>query len=175
MTKQEFLAMSLPYDLVGITQNRLVKINGINYENQLPIIWDSINKEKSDFSGICGFGIMLILRPLSDLTKEIEHKGEKFVPIVVLAKMAWEEPLIKKFKIDREVLRYNFDGDEYYFEYRKNGRFLFARMTPYETFMPINNQFLLFQKLIEWHFDIADLISKGEATDVNTLDVNPYK
>ena len=35
--------------------------------------------------------------------------------------------------------------------------------------------FIIFQKLIEWHFDIADLISKGEAIDVNTLDINPYK
>ena len=31
------------------------------------------------------------------------------------------------------------------------------------------------QKLIEWHFDIASLIEKGEAIDVNTLSENPYK
>ena len=36
----------------------------------------------------------------------------------------------------------------------------------YSRFIP--NQFKLYQKLIEWHFDIADLISKGEAIDVNT-------
>ena len=30
-------------------------------------------------------------------------------------------------------------------------------------------------QLISWHFDIAGLIDKGEAIDVNTLDENPYK
>lgn len=29
--------------------------------------------------------------------------------------------------------------------------------------------------LIEHHFDIAGLIDKGEAIDVNTLEINPYK
>jgi hypothetical protein len=48
-------------------------------------------------------------------------------------------------------------------------------MTPYESFMPMDNQLGLFQKLTEWHFDIADLILKGEAVDVNTLPENPYK
>ena len=35
--------------------------------------------------------------------------------------------------------------------------------------------FWIIQKLVEWHFDVAHLIEKGEAIDVNTLDVNPYK
>ena len=30
-------------------------------------------------------------------------------------------------------------------------------------------------QLIEWHFDIANLIEQGEAIDVNTLEENPYK
>jgi len=35
--------------------------------------------------------------------------------------------------------------------------------------------FCVCQKLVEWHFDIANLIEKGEAIDVNTLETNPYK
>ena len=35
--------------------------------------------------------------------------------------------------------------------------------------------FYTIKKLIEWHFDIANLIEKGEAIDVNTLETNPYK
>ena len=31
------------------------------------------------------------------------------------------------------------------------------------------------EKLIEWKFDIFNLIGKGEAIDVNTLQTNPYK
>lgn len=38
MTKQEYLAMSLPYELHGITQKRVALINGIEYEQELPII-----------------------------------------------------------------------------------------------------------------------------------------
>lgn len=42
----------------------------------------------------------------------------------------------------------------------------------------IKAELLIFKnslKLIEWHFDIAGLIEKGEAIDVNTLPENPYK
>ena len=30
-------------------------------------------------------------------------------------------------------------------------------------------------EMIKWHFDIAGLIEKGQAIDINTLKVNPYK
>ena len=33
----------------------------------------------------------------------------------------------------------------------------------------------IMNEMIEWHFDIAGLIEKGQAVDVNTLKVNPYK
>ena len=42
----------------------------------------------------------------------------------------------------------------------------------------IKAELLIFKnslKLIEWHFDIAGLIEKGEAIDVNTLEINLYK
>lgn len=35
--------------------------------------------------------------------------------------------------------------------------------------------FYVIEILVKNHFDIAGLIEKGEAIDVNTLDVNPYK
>ena len=162
MTKQEFLAMSYPYEIKLVYRN----------DKSWPIIMaignlDEVLHTNKDYKPI--------LHPLSDLTKEIEHKGEKFVPIVELARMAWKEPLINKFKINNGTLWYNFDGDEYYFEFRPNKGFLFARMTPYESFMPIDNQLGLFQKLIEWHFDLFDGIKNNEAINVNTLEENPYK
>ena len=162
MTKQEFLAMSYPYEIKLVYRN----------DKSWPIIMaignlDEILHTNKDYKPI--------LHPPSDLTKEIEHKGEKFIPMVELARMAWKEPLINKFKINNGTLWYNFDGDEYYFEFRPNKGFLFARMTPYESFMPIDNQLGLFQKLIEWHFDLFDGIKNNEAIDVNTLEVNPYK
>ena len=38
-----------------------------------------------------------------------------------------------------------------------------------------NVRFGLILNLISWHFDIAGLIEKGEAIDVNTFEINPYK
>ena len=147
MTKQEFLAMSLPYGLhilngkesdvvVGMVGDSVLSIFRGNFDNT----WDITD-------------VRPLLHPLSDLTKEIEHKGEKFVPSY-------------KLGVDRGFEFYkpsNFDL-EINFE------------TPnYSTQIDLFTGFLIVQKLIEWHFDIADLISKGEAIDVNTLDINPYK
>lgn len=81
-----------------------------------------------------------ILHPLSDLTKEIEHKGEKFVPI-------------ERIKESQHHLFFRTDIEK-----------------------PIDElQFSEVMKLVEWYFDIAGLIEKGEAIDVNTLPENPYK
>lgn len=69
--------------------------------------------------------IQLILHPL-DLTKEIEHNGEKFVP------------------------RDKFYGNPLDFKIRENS-------------------YDVVQKLLEWHFDIYNLIEKDLAIDINTL------
>ena len=83
----------------------------------------------------------LCLRNLSDLTKEIEHGGESFVPTVNLG---WN------------TVTLSFSAS--------NIKMAVDTLTLHEA-----------QKLIEWKFDIAGLIDKGEAIDVNTLEVNPYK
>ena len=38
-----------------------------------------------------------------------------------------------------------------------------------------NANFRLVLRLVEEHFDIVGLIERGEAIDVNTLEINPYK
>ena len=144
MTKQEFLAFSLPYELHGIILNRVALINGIEYEKELPITWKG-----ERFTGKCGFNIKPILHPLTDLTKEIEYKGEKFIPIDKLYHLDIMKCDISSF----EYISLDVIADHVY-----------------------RNQSLKFiLKLVEWHFDIAKLIDKGEAIDVNTLDENPYK
>ena len=77
MTKQEFMAMSLPYNLCVISDCDL---------------------DNRDYDEICAYkpyhyadeflekfihiDLQLpIIHPLSDLTKEIEHNGERFVPM----------------------------------------------------------------------------------------------
>lgn len=87
-----------------------------------------------------------ILHPLSDLTKEIEHNGDIFTPC------DW---IINKYPT------------------------LYLHLQVQRLIEDINwlNQcdFMFIKHLLEWHFDIAGLIEKGEAIDVNTLKENPYK
>ena len=90
---------------------------------------------------------------MSDLIKPIEHKGEKFVPID-----RFLEDIVREWNMCN--INYPNDAKGLYGDIIKN-------ITSCE--------FWIIQKLIEWHFDIADLISKGEAIDVNTLEEDPYK
>lgn len=76
-----------------------------------------------------------ILRPLSDLTKEIEHNGENFVPIdELLYKMKLEVRGLSKFVILNTI---------------KNEPFIIEHWA--------------FEKLVEWHFDVFGLIDEGFA------------
>jgi hypothetical protein len=85
-----------------------------------------------------------ILRPLSDLTKEIEVNGEKFVPI------EWFE--------NDSIVDY-FDGNIWV-------KFLFEDGRGDLSLIP----FGMIQKLLEWHFDIYGLIENILAIDINTLE-----
>jgi hypothetical protein len=81
----------------------------------------------------------LILRPLSDLTKEIEHNGEKFVP--------------------RDMISIGFgnfieEGVFYYCAEKSD-----IKRLSYDTIV----------KLLEWHFDVFGLIEKGLAIDINSI------
>ncbi len=87
-----------------------------------------------------------ILRPLSDLTKEIEVGGERFVPID---------------KIDYEF------GMLYYFASGNKGLLIKRRNTNIYAYSM--DYFLIQQKLFEWHFDVFGLIEQGLAIDINTL------
>ncbi len=87
-----------------------------------------------------------ILRPLSDLTKEIEVGGERFIPID---------------KIDYEF------GMLYYFASGNKGLLIKRRNTNIYAYSM--DYFLIQQKLFEWHFDVFGLIEQGLAIDINTL------
>jgi len=87
----------------------------------------------------------LALRPLSDLTKEIEDKGKKFVPI-------------EKLK--------DLDG-EYFIHYDGLNAWIDDKCSLGLYEVTRTNE--LIQKLLEWKFDVFGLIEKGEAIDINTL------
>jgi hypothetical protein len=81
-----------------------------------------------------------ILRPLSDLTKEIEVNGEKFVPRKEF------EMMYLGNTIEYQLFFSNFDKK-------------------YITSLNFN----CVQKILSWHFDIFGLIDAELAIDINTL------
>lgn len=99
------------------------------------------------------YGIKPLLRPLSDLTKEIEHNGETFVPIENLKELynSYPDSYIEKLNYihwEGVITLFGTEEDD-----------------SYEVSMPYS----LYEKLLEWHFDIFGLIEKGLAVDINLL------
>lgn len=88
-----------------------------------------------------------ILRPLSDLVNTITHNGEEFIPV------EWLEDMYYTLDLHKQVMMLINDTPDW-----------------------VNQlDFMLVMHLIEWHFDIYDLIGEGLAVNVNDLIVNPYE
>lgn len=163
MGKQEYMAMSLPTGLKlmqsrkkwFIPENdRIVTLVGLSeYDGLMPEQYDNIpthinvfyrvdanctgNGEMDDFKPVC--------HTTADLVREIEHKGEKFVPY---KKLGWS----------------TYDGSI--------GR-LYDFGDCHKDIIDFNNGLSDALKLIEWHFAIG--LDETDYVDVNTLEINPYK
>ena len=124
----------------------VVKMSGLLYEETsfMPqcVIYTRADGEAHGYTQ--KENIKPILRPLSDLTKEIEHNGEKFVPI-------------------RKLLEANsFNLEKMETEYINS----FAK-----SMVEIQMAYDDAQLLLRWHFDIFGLIEKDLAVNINTLSV----
>lgn len=98
-----------------------------------------------------------ILRPLSDLTKEIQHNGETFVPAIEISR-----DLCCSYPGELKIL------DDTRDNYIVIGTRIAGRI--YDLKKKIDRlEFWQVQKLISWHFDVFGLIEKGEAVDINTI------
>lgn len=105
-----------------------------------------------------------LLRPLSDLTQEIEHNGERFVPIIELFKFHNKNsirvfPSSENYELDHYSHCVIYD-DKNVFGYSNYGAFV--AFTEGNNHLVVN-QNELFAKLYEWHFDVFGLIEKGLA------------
>jgi len=106
----------------------------------------------------------LVLRTWSDLTKEIEVNGEKFVPLFELLKMAVNEKDYNEGCFNSEILHgFNVLGNFSVEAFYSKCRFVFIYYKDSMTFSLFEPQgvdlhcgFKYMQKLIEWHFDIFD-------------------
>lgn len=113
--------------------------------------------------------IRLYLRPLSDLTKEIEVNGEKFIPALILAELSMGIENVDDIIKNSDSL-----GFDYKIVNKPFGKIL--KITRFDRWVliisfnePERCKHYIFQKFLEWHFDVFGLIEKGLAIDVNTL------
>lgn len=110
-----------------------------------------------------------ILRPLSDLTKEIEVNGERFIPIMVL--FGGEDYRKYNYKID--VIEKPRLGK--YIQISVEG--LGDNIIQFALKNPINNtlNYQNWQNIFEWHIDVFNLIPQNLAIDINTLNIEDIK
>ena len=92
----------------------------------------------------------LILRPLSDIHKEIVHNGKKFIPIRELESIRKSLDIYKPLNLDYPIE-------------------IILETENYSQDIDLYDGYLVVQKLIEWNFDINSLIEKELAIDINDL------
>lgn len=121
------------------------------------------------------YDIKPILRPLSDLTKEIEHNGEKFVPLKRITKEYYDpdnETIFDNenlFKIVDNKYCYpsnNKRTSHWWLSYNEES--ISFDNQEVESVLP---QYGLLQKLFEYHFDVFGLTEHGLAININTLEI----
>ena len=137
-----------------------------------------------------------ILRPLSDLVKEIEVGDEKFVPLRKLHEwyetnyFSEDKNLMCLQYIDRVIScdhnHYKYGGGEdfilkhmvptgnmgdlvYSFTYDPKLKRFAVRDETYQKPLGVGHQLDMFLKLLEWNFDLFGLIESGQAIDKNKL------
>jgi len=157
MNKQQFMEFSLSSGL---------KIYMENLDGTIALPW-KLTYESIRFA--IDNGNMPILHPLSDRTKEIEHNGEKFVPIVELARIATNSNYEDWRVVDNMAVH---SDDLYNFSIAPNCDMMLKKTFGWKDFDICSSQMLLFQKLIEWHFNLMD---KSEPFIPVTEEFNPYK
>jgi len=156
------LAPYLPYVLKGKFILDIDLVSGLNNEYDLVEPQNGNAVELKDFAPI--------LRPLSDLNKEISFNGKKIIPFIEMAKIECGDT-------DDAEISYEIEEDDYTLfleylpswfslNYYKNSKKL-ARWDDGEGIEPCSNETLM--KLYEYHFDMFGLIEKGLAIDINTL------
>lgn len=183
MTKNEFMAMSLPYPPL-VYSDKYPNMNIVTTMTK-DFIWVANERYlKIGWNQTCGDMITNIkpyLRPLSDLTKTIEINGKKIIPVVEFLKIVYytKNPItyddgVFDITENGKVITINtIYNTRFEFSYENNINFNLSCVLELRD-ITTHNHLQAFQKLVEWHFDIANLIDKGEAINVNTLTYNPY-
>lgn len=105
------------------------------------------------------FDLKPILRPLSDLTKEIDGLG---IPLFELLKMQYKEFTTAKMN---ENYAWKFKDLKNGFNVTDKNNIIYLSI---DKDIRLCQKWIL-DKLFEWHFDVFGLIEQGLAIDKNTL------
>jgi hypothetical protein len=154
-------------NLKVLWQEDIIKVEGYDFLNN-SIILERINVKLSD--------IKPILKPLSDLTKEIEVNGEKFVPLEILGQKHIEDGFFEDGSFGWGQSTGGDDEQDYYLTVSNNEGFylVFDIWCGHqdEGGYCVDNEnipFPLVELFFKWHFDVFGLIEKGLAINKNTL------
>ena len=161
MNKIEYMAMSLPYGLKVLRGDNItiLKVSGADIDCNSVLFTE---KNTTTYGNISHS--KPILRPVSDLIAEINHKNEVFVPLYKLVdpeNTEWSK---------MAAIEYNpFPKIPNYLPYYRVHHDTLGEIISVNPRNILVLPFHLVCKLVEWHFDICGLIEKGEAVNYHTL------
>lgn len=148
----EHLAPYLPYGVEVKTEDGIFKVVG--WVDDIGICLDTI------FYGANAIPeYKLILRPLSDLTKEIEHHGKRFIPLHIINGFGKNSESICDRWIEPNLTT------------QGGGSWEGGIEDDIDTFQ----FYWLYVKLLSWHFDVFGLIEKGLAIEINSIEGKEIK
>lgn len=135
----------------------------------------SYTLKPEDIRQVLEFQNKPILRPLSDLTKEIEHNGEIFIPIELIGKLFIEKGGFYEGFFGWDLPTGGDDYQDYYLTIEQKEENLWMNTwcgRPDENGYEIEShvlEYTAFFQLIKWHFDVFGLIEKGLAINLNEV------
>lgn len=162
----ENLAPFLPYGVHAQSKNADFIITGATTEE---VIGDNeLGEQTWDYDEV-----KLMLRPMSYLTKEIDHNGNKFVPLVELFCIRYNRESFDIVEIKDNYMRISWDKVR-----SRIDTFMYSEST--QSFVFINQesgkqyripyQLGMFKKMYSWYFDVDDLIGCDLAIDINSIE-----
>lgn len=161
----EQLAPYLPYRLklkttTGVIGN-MIQLNESSVYIDSGPMWDS----GSLYGWMLKCDVKPLLRPLSQLTEEIEHNGERFVPMAKLLEIAYPQWMREKAGTLYAAIECKSDGwyEKAYFKYHAvNSIELHKGYLHNEPYWKI-------EYLLKYHFDVFGLADKGLAIPIPSL------
>lgn len=122
-----------------------------------------------------GDDFKLALRELSDLTKEIEHNGGKFIPIELIGKLFIEKGGFNEGFFGWGLPTGGDDYQDYYLTIEQKEENLWMNTwcgRPDENGYEIEShvlEYTAFFQLIKWHFDVFGLLDQNLAINLNEV------